>query len=193
MVRWIEECITSPSFSICINGELKGFFLGGCISYKVILYCPICLFWWWSFFFFGGGSGIMEKKWLRATNLDSICSFSSMLCRWLNFCKGEMRWDLLLCSVIFGFDFRVMSGLVAKLEKSSLFTCGVARLVKEQLLSISGFKEWNLSIIYGYWFSLAALKLGRCIRSQSFSGGGFSHSALFFVVFRFGFGSSVLS
>lgn len=27
MVRWIEEyCITTPRFSICINGEVKGFF-----------------------------------------------------------------------------------------------------------------------------------------------------------------------
>ena len=28
-MRQIEECITLPRFSICINGELKGLFLGG--------------------------------------------------------------------------------------------------------------------------------------------------------------------
>lgn len=36
----------------------------------------------------------------------------------------------------FWFQFRTMSGLVARLDKSCLFTCGVARPVKEQLLSI---------------------------------------------------------
>jgi hypothetical protein len=29
VIRWIKECITTPRFSISINGELNGFFAGG--------------------------------------------------------------------------------------------------------------------------------------------------------------------
>ncbi|KAL0420749.1 UNVERIFIED_CONTAM: hypothetical protein Slati_3097800 [Sesamum latifolium] len=46
-ISWIEECVTIPSFSVCLNGSPHGFFRG-CGAYGRGTLCPhtcLCLFW----------------------------------------------------------------------------------------------------------------------------------------------------
>ena len=43
-IVWIKACVTSPSYSICINGELNGYFMGqkGLRQGDPFIALPIC-------------------------------------------------------------------------------------------------------------------------------------------------------
>ncbi|KAL0420568.1 UNVERIFIED_CONTAM: hypothetical protein Slati_3079700 [Sesamum latifolium] len=53
-ILWIEECVTTPSFSVCLNGSPHGFFRGA-RGYDRGTLCPhifLCLLWRSSLLFY---------------------------------------------------------------------------------------------------------------------------------------------
>lgn len=62
------------------------------------------------------------------------------------FCKGEVASVSVVAKCLS--LFKAMSGLAPNPDKSHLFTCGVARNVKLQMLSILGYKGGSLPVRY---------------------------------------------
>lgn len=49
-IDWVMECLSTPSYSLSINGGLYGFFQGRGELGKGILFLPLSLCWLWSTF-----------------------------------------------------------------------------------------------------------------------------------------------
>nr|XP_043613101.1 uncharacterized protein LOC122585066 [Erigeron canadensis] len=149
MIRWILSCVTSTSFSICVNGNLHGFFKGRrglrqgdpMSPYLYTLVMEVLTLY-------------LQKK----AALGNPCFRYHQLCekeKLINLCfaddlfffaRGDTSSTSILMEVLNA--FKEMSGLVPSLPKSTVFFCNVSDHVKQAILQILPFEEGKLHVRY---------------------------------------------
>ena len=147
MIAWISECISTPRFSISINGELNGFFASGrglrqgdpMSPYLFVLAMEV----------FSGLMRIMEQESQFAYHwrcgkigISHLCFADDLMV----FCRAE-RESVAAVNVVLG-QFQALSGLIPNPSKSNLFVAGVSSETKQELLGILGFQEGVLPVRY---------------------------------------------
>ncbi|XP_028073502.1 uncharacterized protein LOC114275708 [Camellia sinensis] len=147
MISWIKACITSPSFSICINGSLHGYFKGArglrqgdpMSPYLFVLAMEIL-------------ARILAEKskhhlfkfhWkCEKTKIVNLCFADDLMI----FSKGDASTVQLIMHGLE--EFKSLSGLTPSAGKSNIFFCGCGPSLREEILKIVKFNEGTLSVKY---------------------------------------------
>ncbi|XP_028120126.1 uncharacterized protein LOC114317568 [Camellia sinensis] len=147
MISWIKACITSPSFSICINGSLHGYFKGTrglrqgdpMSPYLFVLAMEIL-------------ARILTEKskhhlfkfhWkCEKTKIVNLCFADDLMI----FSKGDASTVQMIMHGLE--EFKNLSGLTPSAAKSNLFFCGCDSSLREEILKIANFKEGTLPVKY---------------------------------------------
>ncbi|XP_035839381.1 uncharacterized protein LOC118486758 [Helianthus annuus] len=148
MVRWIMMCVSSTSFSVCVNGMVHGFFRGKrglrqgdpISPYLFTLVMEVL-------------TGILQ----HSVRIDSSFKYH-------NRCEKQQIINLCFADDLFLFargevnsancimtslsKFSKMSGLVPNNQKSTVFFCNVKDHVKQEILDIMPFVEGTLPVKY---------------------------------------------
>ncbi|XP_059441952.1 uncharacterized protein LOC132174291 [Corylus avellana] len=147
-LRWIKECITSPRFSICLNGTLVGYFEGkkglrqgdSLSPYLFVLAMEVFARIMADHTKAGSGFKFHPKCLkLKLTHLcfaDNLLIFSAASLRPTNIIKAAL------------FEFEELSGLKANAAKSSVFCSGLSDRVKTLLLGELKMNEGHLPVRY---------------------------------------------
>ncbi|GJZ80021.1 putative RNA-directed DNA polymerase, eukaryota, reverse transcriptase zinc-binding domain protein [Tanacetum coccineum] len=148
MIAWIMECITTTSFSICINGSLHGHFLGKrglrqgdpLSPYLFTLIMEVLT--------------LMLQRRVRNSDLFTYHRYCSKM-ELINLCFAD---DLLLFAhgdvnsarVIMDTldEFKLASGLTPSLPKSTAYFCNVLNHTKISILHVLPFEEGRLPVKY---------------------------------------------
>nr|GEU31439.1 hypothetical protein [Tanacetum cinerariifolium] len=148
MVKWIMACVTSPSFSICINGYNHGYFKGKqglrqgdpLSPYLFTLVMEILT--------------LILQRWVRISDsfrYHKHCDESNII----NLCFADdlflfTRGDLDSAKVVMESldEFKQVSSLVPSIPKSMVYFCNVANHVKLAILNIMPFAEGTLHVQY---------------------------------------------
>ncbi|GKC04232.1 putative RNA-directed DNA polymerase, eukaryota, reverse transcriptase zinc-binding domain protein, partial [Tanacetum coccineum] len=144
MIKWIMVCVTSPSYSISINGNIHGFFKGK----RGLRQCdPL------SPYLFTLVMEILTLILQRRVRMSDSFRFHKQ-CEELNIinlCFADdlflfTRGDLDLAKVIMESldEFKQVSDLVPSIPKSTTYFCNVLNHVKIVILSIMPFAEGDL-------------------------------------------------
>ncbi|GJV15630.1 putative RNA-directed DNA polymerase [Tanacetum coccineum] len=148
MVIWIMECVSTTSYSICINGNLHGYFRGGRGLRQGDPLSPYLF------------TLVMEilTRMLKRRVMDSHSFCYHRYCEkvdLINLCFAD---DLFLFA--YGNvdsarvikesldEFKLVSGLVPSLPKSTAFFCNVLNHVKLSILNVLPFEEGRLPVKY---------------------------------------------
>ncbi|XP_074282988.1 uncharacterized protein LOC141607529 [Silene latifolia] len=137
---WIMSCISSPWFSLKINGELTGFFQGRSGIRQGDPLSP---------YLFVLGMGILSRYLRRICDQTQVSyhpKCSNIKLTHLIFADDLMifiRGDVPSVSAISDtlHKFALLSGLHANTEKTNIYFGGVSEPVKELILSSTGFSE----------------------------------------------------
>nr|GEU82374.1 hypothetical protein [Tanacetum cinerariifolium] len=141
MIKWILACVTSASYSICINGEVHGYFNGMCglrqsdplSPYLFTLVMEILT--------------LIIKRRIRRSNvfhyhhhcdeleIVNLCFADDLFL----FAKGEVNLARLIMDALE--EFQNVSGLVPSIPKSTVYFCNVRNSVKNAILNIMSFNE----------------------------------------------------
>ncbi|XP_028066993.1 uncharacterized protein LOC114269841 [Camellia sinensis] len=145
MIGWIRACITSPSFSICINGELCGYFRGArglrqgdpISPYLFVIVMEVL-------------DRLLAEKaespdfkfhWRCEKNkIINLCFADDFEI----FCRGDISSVSLIKEALD--EFQGLSGQSPSPPKSHMFFTGMDCHLKAKLLSIMDFKEGNLPV-----------------------------------------------
>ncbi|GJR53134.1 putative RNA-directed DNA polymerase [Tanacetum coccineum] len=148
MIKWIMACVTSTSFSLNINGDIHGFFKGKRGLRQGDPLSPYLF------------TLIMEVLTLmikRRVNLSGVFRYHKHCeeLQLVNVCFADdlfifARGDLDSARVIMESldEFKLTSGLVPSIPKSTAFFCNVPNHVKISILNIMPFAEGNLPVKY---------------------------------------------
>ncbi|GKB28957.1 RNA-directed DNA polymerase, eukaryota, reverse transcriptase zinc-binding domain protein [Tanacetum coccineum] len=125
MVNWIMTCITSTSFSMCVNGEVNGFFNGrrGLRQGDPVFPYLFTL--------------VME-----AFNVTMIKNINDLMI----LCNGDTESLKVVKKSLD--DFSEVSGLFPNLNKSTIFFGSISESLKEEMLQILPFKCGKLPMKY---------------------------------------------
>ncbi|XP_028067833.1 uncharacterized protein LOC114270499 [Camellia sinensis] len=147
MITWIKACITSPSFSICINGSLQGYFKGArglrqgdpMSPYLFVLAMEILA----RILAEKSRSPLFKFHWrCEKTKIVNLCFADDLMI----FSKGDPGTVSLIMQ---GLDeFRNLSGLTPNSSKSNIFFSGCSSELKENILRIANFTEGSLPVKY---------------------------------------------
>ncbi|GJR75171.1 putative reverse transcriptase domain, reverse transcriptase zinc-binding domain protein [Tanacetum coccineum] len=163
MVSWIMECVSTTSYSICINGNLHGYFKGNKGLRQGDPLSPYLF------------TLIMEvlTLMLHRRVLDSGIFTYHMYCSRLDLINLYFADDLFLFT--YGDvhsagiikealdEFKNASGLTPSLPKSTAYFCNVSNHVKSSILSVLPFEEGNLPVKYlGVPLVSSRLKIRDC-------------------------------
>ncbi|XP_028074446.1 uncharacterized protein LOC114276808 [Camellia sinensis] len=147
MISWIKACITSPSFSICINGSLHGYFKGArglrqgdpMSPYLFVLAMEIL------------AKILAEKAKHPLFKFHWKCDKTKMI----NLCFAD---DLMIFSrgdastvklIMEGFkEFSSLSGLIPNPSKSNIYFSGCDMELRASILEIAKFNEGTLPVRY---------------------------------------------
>ena len=148
MIRWIMECVTTTSFSICINGNLHGFFRGKRGLRQGDPLSP---------YLFTLVMEILTRMFKR--KVMELDQFS-----YHRFCDKLELINLCFADDLFLFaygnvgsarviqesldEFKKASGLVPSLPKSTTYFCNVVNHVKISILNVLPFEEGRLPAKY---------------------------------------------
>nr|GEW53521.1 hypothetical protein [Tanacetum cinerariifolium] len=148
MVKWIMECVTTTSFSICIHASIHGYFKGKrglrqgdpLSPYLFTLVMEIFT--------------LIIKKRVRDTDLFAYHRYCSKL-ELVNLCFANdlflfVHGDVDSFKVIKEAleEFKNASGLIPSLPKSTAYFCNVLNHVKLSILHILPFEEGRLPVKY---------------------------------------------
>ncbi|KAL2927768.1 LINE-1 reverse transcriptase-like protein [Bienertia sinuspersici] len=146
-VDWIMMCVSTPAFSLNINGETCGYFKGKrglrqgdpispllfviCMDYLSRLLVLV-----------GKAKGFDYHPRCKTLGLSHLAFADDLIIM----CKGDSSSarKVLQCLA----TFADVSGLVANEGKSNAYFCNVASGIKEEILKFSGFKEGQLPFKY---------------------------------------------
>nr|GEU51101.1 hypothetical protein [Tanacetum cinerariifolium] len=148
MIKWILACVTSASYSICINGEVRGYFnrmrglwQGDPLSLYLFTIVMEIL------------THIIKRR-IRRSNvfhyhhhcdeleIVNLCFTDDLFL----FAKGEVDSARLIMNALE--EFQNVSGLVPSIPKSTVYFCNVKNSVKNDILNIMPFNEGSLPIKY---------------------------------------------
>ncbi|GJX63923.1 hypothetical protein Tco_0296823 [Tanacetum coccineum] len=148
MIKWIMACVTSASFSICINGNVHGYFRGKrglrqgdpLSPYLFTLVMEILTL-------------ILQRR-VRTSESFKYHKHCEEL-RIINVCFADdlfifAHGDVDSAGVIMASldEFRKVSGLVPSIPKSMAYFCNVLNHVKMAILNIMPFSEGELPVNY---------------------------------------------
>ncbi|XP_022031030.1 uncharacterized protein LOC110931970 [Helianthus annuus] len=148
MVEWIMVCISTVSYSICINGNVHGYFMGKRGSRQGDPLSP---------YLFTLVMEVLTCILQHASRIDASFKFHNK-CekqRIINLCfaddlflfaRGDVNSAKFIMSSLT--KFTNMSGLVPSIQKSTGFFCNVPTHVKDHILDIMSFKEGLLPVRY---------------------------------------------
>ena len=145
MIQWIRSCITSPSFSICVIGKLRGYFKGarglrqGEQLYLYLFVIVIVIL----------ARRLAEKAatpsfkfhWrCKKNKIINLCFADDLMI----FCKGDSQCVRLIKEAIT--KFQSLSGLTPSPNKSHMFFSRMDCHMRNELLSIMGFNDGKLPV-----------------------------------------------
>ncbi|GJV71898.1 hypothetical protein Tco_1491893 [Tanacetum coccineum] len=148
MIGWIMECVTTTSFSICINGSLHGYFKGKrglrqgdpLSPYLFTLVMEILT--------------LIIRRRVRESDLFTYHRYCSKI-GVVNLCFADDLFlfaygDTSSASVIMAAldEFTVVCGHNTSLPKSTAYFCGVTNHVKHAILQILPFEDGRLPVKY---------------------------------------------
>ncbi|XP_021985761.1 uncharacterized protein LOC110881945 [Helianthus annuus] len=148
MVEWIMVCVSSTSFSICVNGNVYGYFKGRRGLRQGDPMSP---------YLFTLVMEILTSILHNASTIDSSFRFHNRCVkqRIINLCFAD---DLLLFArgevasvktIMSSLNrFKDMSGLHPSLAKSTIFMCNIDRRTKRRILRIVPFQQGEFPIRY---------------------------------------------
>ncbi|XP_058217387.1 uncharacterized protein LOC131328462 [Rhododendron vialii] len=147
MIKWLQACVTTTNYSLCINGEVTGNIKGRkglrqgdpLSSYLFVIVMEVL-------------TTLLKKKshlpdfhfhWRCKDNqLINLCFADDLMI----FCKGELPSIKYIRNALA--EFEDLSGLSPSPGKSSVFFSGVSVRVKETILQELGFQEGSLPVRY---------------------------------------------
>jgi hypothetical protein len=147
-VSWIRECITSPRFSVAVNGTLVGFFEGKrgfrqgdpLSPYLFVLTMEVLSCLLAECARAQGGFGYHHR--CSKIGLTHLCFADDLLI----FSEASVRSVVTIQKVLN--EFESLSGLKANPEKSTLFCAGVSLSVKAQIINTLKMCEGKLPVRY---------------------------------------------
>ncbi|GJW77266.1 protein LAZ1 [Tanacetum coccineum] len=148
MIRWIMACVSSTSFSLCINGNIHGYFKG---KWGLRQGNPLSPY---LFTMVMEVLTLILKKMVRNSDLFRYHKQCEEL-EIINVCFADdlfifARGDVNSARVILESleEFKLASGLVPSLPKSTAYFCNVIQHVKQAILNIMPFSEGDLPVTY---------------------------------------------
>ncbi|XP_021979685.1 uncharacterized protein LOC110875793 [Helianthus annuus] len=148
MVHWIMLCVSTTTYSVCVNGEVHGFFKG---SRGLRQGDPV------SPYLFTLVMEVLTAILQHTVRIDNSFKFHNKCERQqiINLCfaddlfifaKGEIASARCIMKALD--SFTKMSGLLASVQKSTVFFSNVPSYVKSAILNIMPFKEGSLPVKY---------------------------------------------
>lgn len=146
-IGWVMACVTTASFSLCINGSTHGFFQGKrglrqgdpmspllfvlCMDYlsRLLTYA-------------GRQKGYQFHHRCKGLGLNHLVFADDLLI----FCKGD--YDSVMWNMRSLATFASTSGLCANAGKSAIYTCNMDEQVKHQILGDTKYTEETLPFSY---------------------------------------------
>jgi hypothetical protein len=147
-LSWINECITSPKFSICLNGTLVGYFEGkkglrqGDPLSPYLFVLAMEVFSRIMKVSTGTDSGFKFHPYCFKVKLTHLCFADDLLL----FSKASLSSINVIKAALM--EFEDLSGLKANPSKSSFYCSGISERVKQILLSSMQMKEGKLPVRY---------------------------------------------
>jgi hypothetical protein len=147
-VNWIKECITSPRFSISLNGTLIGYFKGAKGLRKGDPLSPYLFVIAMEVFsrimceFTGSNSGFKFHPRCSKLQLTHLCFADDMLL----FSEASLSSIKAVKAVLL--EFEQLSGLQANPSKSSFFCAGISSRMKAVLLDELQMEEGHFPVRY---------------------------------------------
>ncbi|GJY93449.1 putative RNA-directed DNA polymerase [Tanacetum coccineum] len=122
MIAWIMECVTTTSYSICVNGSLHGYFRGKR----------------------GLRQGDPLSPYLYCSKLEliNLCFVDDLFL----FAYGDVNSASIIKEALE--EFKDASGLTPSLPKSTTYFCNVLNHIKLSILQILPFEEGKLPVKY---------------------------------------------
>ncbi|GJS60016.1 putative RNA-directed DNA polymerase, eukaryota, reverse transcriptase zinc-binding domain protein [Tanacetum coccineum] len=148
MIKWIMTCVSSSSYSICVNGDVHGFFKGKrglrqgdpLSPYLFTLVMEVLTL-------------ILRRqvrnsdffryhKHCEEIQLINVCFADDLFL----FARGDVNSAKIIMDSLN--EFKNVSGLVPSIPKSTVYFCNVVNHVKLAILSIMPFSEGTLPVTY---------------------------------------------
>nr|GEW43737.1 hypothetical protein [Tanacetum cinerariifolium] len=148
MVKWVMACVTSDSFSLCINGEVHGFFNGKwglrqgdpLSPYLFTLVMEILTLMLKRRVRFS--DHFQYHKYCEELSIINVCFADDLFL----FARGGVESAKVIMDSLK--EFKAVSGLVPSIPKSTAYFCNVLNHVKISILNIMPFFEGKLPVKY---------------------------------------------
>ncbi|GJT54711.1 hypothetical protein Tco_0989765 [Tanacetum coccineum] len=144
MITWIMACVTSTSYSLCINGELHDYFKGKrgirqgdpmspylftmiIEILTLILMCKVKI-----------EEGFQYHNYCQKQKIINMCFADDLIL----FARGDVNSARIIMEALD--EFKVASGLVPSVPKSTAFFCNVPNHVKMSILHIMPFEAGDM-------------------------------------------------